>query len=66
MAQATATLGVWAKAGRCGGKPVHQHANGVKVAYNCNRWLWEIIGGASDGLAYKALWLAQYEVERVA
>lgn len=51
------TSGEWAKAGR----KHYRHMSGIEVRYNHNRWLWEIIGGPEDGLAYGTLWIAQYQ-----
>lgn len=52
--------GAWVRDGRFGGKPLHRHvASGAVIRYRCNDWVWEIVGGANDGLRVKALWYAQ-------
>lgn len=54
------TDGMWAKIAR----KHYLHASGIVVRYNCNRWVWEIIGGPEDGLAYVTLTIAQYSATR--
>lgn len=48
--------GAWAKTGR----KTYQHESGIVVRYDCNAWLWEIIGGAEDGRFYQTLTVAAY------
>lgn len=50
------TEGTWVKIAR----KHYRHITGIEVRYNCNRWLWEIIGGPEDGSAYGTLWVAQH------
>lgn len=50
--------GAWAKVG----KKHYRHVSGVEVRYNCNRWLWEVVG-ANEG--YTVLWAARSRAERL-
>ncbi len=43
--------GAWCKLG----KKHYQHSSGIEIRYNCNRWLWEIVGRNE---AYTLLWVA--------
>ncbi len=54
------TQGTWIKVA----KRHYQHVTGIECRYDCNRWLWEIIGGAEDGNFYGSLWVAQYSALR--
>lgn len=54
--------GQWVKAAR----KDYRHASGARVVYRNNDYVWEIIGGAQDGMRYGPLWVARYEVERAA
>ena len=44
----------------------YRHVSGVRVVYRCNDYVWEIIGGAQDGLRFGPLHVARHEVERTA
>lgn len=52
--------GAWAKVGR----KEYRHESGARVIYRPNAHLWEIVGGAADGLRYERLWPARDTVER--
>lgn len=54
--------GQWARIGR----KQYQNAQGVVIRYINNDWVWEIVGGASDGMRFTTLDVTRYEVERVA
>lgn len=54
--------GAWAKVGR----KHYRFIDGTEVVYDCNAWLWKIVGGASDGERYAALWPARWRVETTA
>lgn len=62
MPKWSATEGAWAKVA----SKTYRHESGATVRYDCNRYTWEIVGGASDGRGYTSLWAAQYEVQRAA
>ena len=48
------------------GRKQYQNAQGVTIRYINNDWVWEIVGGANNGLRFTTLDIARYEVERVA
>jgi len=50
--------GAWVKLG----KKHYQHSSGIEIRYDCNRWVWQIVGGH----AFTLLWVARHEVERSA
>jgi len=54
------TKGTWIKVAR----KHYQHVTGIECRYDCNRWLWEIVGGAEDGRFYGTLWVAQHAAIR--
>ena len=41
----------------------YRHATGIRIVYRNNDYVWEIIGGARDGLRMESLWAARHEVE---
>lgn len=55
-AQPAINNGEWARIAH----KTHKHVSGVVVRYDCNRWLWEVVGGKDDGSAYTTLSVAQY------
>ncbi len=48
--------GTWIKVGR----KHYRHIDGAEIRYNCNRWLWEIVG---TDVAYTLLWAAKCRAE---
>lgn len=42
----------------------YRHATGTRITYRHNDYVWEIIGGAHDGLLLTSLWAARHEVEK--
>jgi len=38
----------------------YEHISGAVIRYDCNRWVWQIVGGD----AYPLLWVARHAVER--
>jgi len=50
--------GAWIKVA----KKHYKHIDGAEIRYNCNRWVWEIVG---TGDAYSLLWVARYNVEKM-
>lgn len=51
--------GAWVKLG----SKHYSHISGAEIRYNSNRWVWEIVGRNE---AYSLLWVARYNVEKVA
>ena len=51
----------WEKVGR---KHYRNTERGVEVRYDCNRWLWEVIGGSNCSLFYTTRTVAQYYAVR--
>lgn len=51
--------GEWASIGR----KHYRHISGVEVRYNCNRWMWEIVGHHNQ--AWTALWVAKHYAEQL-
>ena len=45
------------------GRKHYRHESGIEIAYNCNRWVWEIVG---HGEAYTLLWAARHWAEKQA
>lgn len=37
----------------------YRHSSGAEIRYDCNRWVWQILGGD----AYTLLWVARHWVE---
>lgn len=50
--------GAWCKVSR----QHYRHVSGAEIRYDCNRWVWQIVGGD----AYTLLWVARHVVERSA
>lgn len=50
------TSGTWERIAR----KHYRHIGGHEVRYDCNRWAWEVIGGANDGYLYGTLNVAQH------
>ncbi len=40
----------------------YRHESGAEIRYDCNRWVWQIVGAE----AYTLLWVARHAVERKA
>jgi hypothetical protein len=49
--------GEWNKVG----SKHYRHIGGIEVRYNCNRWMWELVGCDE---AYTLLWVARHAAER--
>ena len=52
--------GAWAKVA----SKTYRHISGIVVRYDCNRWAWEIVGGAEDGHMYGTLTVAAHSATR--
>lgn len=52
--------GAWVKVGR----KHYEHISGAQIRYNCNRWVWEVVG--QPDAAWTLLWVARHFVEKVA
>lgn len=50
--------GAWVKVA----KKHYRHISGAEICYDCNRWVWQILGGD----AYTLLWVARHNVEKLA
>lgn len=51
--------GAWCKVGR----KHYRHESGIEVRYDCNRWLWIVVG---HGDGYRSLWIAVHRAEQIA